>query len=47
MDLQVDALKKAGVHKNRIYSDTASGAKDDRKGLNSCLKALRKVSTPV
>jgi len=42
LDLQRDALKKAGVTKKNIYHDTASGKKDDRPGLEACLKALRK-----
>lgn len=42
LDLQRDALKKAGVTKKNIYHDTASGKKDDRPGLEVCLKALRK-----
>ena len=42
LDLQIDALVKAGVQKENIYSDKASGAKEDRVGLEHCLKALRK-----
>jgi DNA invertase Pin-like site-specific DNA recombinase len=30
-----------GVESNRIYEDLASGRKDDRLGLNACLKALQ------
>ncbi len=41
LDLQIDALKKAGVRKNRLYEDKASGKSDDRPGLTACLKALR------
>lgn len=41
LDLQRDALIKAGVEESQIYSDLASGKKDDRSGLESCLKALR------
>lgn len=41
LDLQVDALVEAGVDKGSIYQDRASGKKDDRPGLDSCLKALR------
>jgi DNA invertase Pin-like site-specific DNA recombinase len=41
LDLQHDALIAAGVAERNIYSDTASGKKDDRPGLESCLKALR------
>ncbi len=39
--LQKDALKSAGVKSKNIYSDKASGKKDERPGLESCLKALR------
>jgi DNA invertase Pin-like site-specific DNA recombinase len=42
LDLQIDALKKAGVRANHIYQDHASGKKDDRPGLAACLKAVRK-----
>lgn len=41
LDLQVDALIDAGVDRKDIYQDQASGKKDDRPGLKSCLKALR------
>ena len=41
LDLQIDALVKSGVTPNHIYSDKASGKKDDRPGLANCLKALR------
>ena len=42
IDLQRDALEKEGVSSGSIYVDTLSGKKDDRPGLNACLKALRK-----
>ena len=42
LDLQKDALLAAGVSERHLYSDTASGKKDDRPGLASCLQALRK-----
>jgi DNA invertase Pin-like site-specific DNA recombinase len=42
IDLQYDALISAGVATAHIYTDTASGRKDDRPGLVNCLKALRK-----
>ena len=41
LDLQRDALVAAGVEDEQIYSDHASGKKDDRPGLDACLKALR------
>ena len=41
LDLQRDALVAAGVAEDQIYSDLASGKKDDRPGLVACLKALR------
>lgn len=45
VDLQLDELIAAGVNKKQIYVDHASGRKDDRPGLESCLKALRKGDT--
>lgn len=45
IDLQLDELIAAGVSKKHIYVDHASGKKDDRPGLESCLKALRKGDT--
>ena len=41
LDLQKDALLAANVPGNQVYSDQASGKKDDRPGLEACLKALR------
>jgi DNA invertase Pin-like site-specific DNA recombinase len=40
-DLQMDALKAAGVAEDAIHVDTASGKRDDRPGLAACLKHLR------
>ncbi len=40
-DLQHDALVKAGVLLEHIYEDAASGRRDNRPGLDACLKALR------
>ncbi len=45
MDLQRDALLAGGVQDEHIYQDFASGKRDDRPGLQSCLKALRKDDT--
>jgi DNA invertase Pin-like site-specific DNA recombinase len=39
LDLQKDALKQAGA--TRIFTDTASGAKAERKGLDEALGYLR------
>lgn len=41
LDLQRDALIEAGVMAKNIYEDEVSGKKDNRPGLNACLKALR------
>ena len=41
LDLQRDALLAAGVDEGRIYTDRASGKKDERPGLEACLKAMR------
>jgi DNA invertase Pin-like site-specific DNA recombinase len=42
LDLQVDALKKAGCDEEAIYTDTISGAKTERPGLNDAISHLRK-----
>jgi DNA invertase Pin-like site-specific DNA recombinase len=47
LDLQRDALSAAGVDPCRIYEDLASGRKDDRPGLASCVKALQPGNTLV
>lgn len=39
--LQEDALIKAGVLKENIYSDMLSGAKKDRPGQKACLERLQ------
>ena len=44
---QRDMLIAAGVEPCRIYEDLASGRKDDRPGLNACLKALQPGNTLV
>ena len=47
LDLQIDAFVEAGVLKNNIYTDKISGIKDDRPGLENCLKALRENDTLI
>jgi DNA invertase Pin-like site-specific DNA recombinase len=47
LELQTDALTKAGVDARRIYSDKASGATVDRPGFVACFKALRSGDTLV
>lgn len=44
-DLQRDALLAAGVDEAQLYEDQASGKREDRPGLTSCLKALREGDT--
>ena len=41
LDLQIDALTNSGVNEENIYTDKISGSKDERPGLENCLKALR------
>jgi DNA invertase Pin-like site-specific DNA recombinase len=45
LDLQTDALEKAGCR--RVFLDTASGAKAERKGLAEALSHLREGDTLV
>jgi len=47
VDLQRDALLQFGVESKYIYEDLASGRKDDRPGLEQCLKALQPHNTLV
>ncbi|MEG3092878.1 recombinase family protein [Sphingomonas sp. PB1R3] len=48
IDLQRDALAKAGVDlDHHLYTDAASGKRDDRPGLDACIKALRHGDTLV
>ena len=47
LDLQRDALLAAGVKPSRLYEDQASGKKDDRPGLDACLKSLRDGDTLI
>ena len=47
LDLQRDALLAAGVEPGHLYEDQASGKRDNRPGLEACLKALRQDDTLV
>ena len=47
LDLQIDALRKAGVPEKRIYQDFASGKTAKRPGLTDCMKALQPGNTLV
>ena len=38
---RADALQAAGVDAGHVYHDVASGVRDDRPGLDSCVRALR------
>ncbi len=38
--LQLDALKKAGCNKDFVFTDTASGVRSNRPGLDNCLAIL-------
>jgi DNA invertase Pin-like site-specific DNA recombinase len=44
-DLQRDALTAAGVGPGQLYEDKASGKREDRPELLSCLKSLRAGDT--
>ena len=46
-DMQETALIEAGVSPDKIYSDMASGASDDREGLKYMLKSLNPGDTVV
>ena len=45
LDLQKDALEKIGCTK--IFTDTASGAQTERKGLDEALEYVREGDTLV
>ena len=45
LDMQIDALKKAGVE--RVFEEKVSGTKTDREQLSEALKILRKDDTFV
>ncbi len=39
--LQLDAMKAQGIDPSDIYKDTITGSRDERPGMDACLKALR------
>jgi DNA invertase Pin-like site-specific DNA recombinase len=41
LNLQIDALKKGGCRRDRIFVDKVSGTRSQRPGLEACLKALK------
>ena len=47
LDLQHDALLATGVAPEQLYADRASGQKEDRPGLATCLQALQPGDTLV
>src|SRR5213082_3355798 len=47
LDLQRDALRKAGVSANHIYTDTITGTKEKRPGLEQALSHLREGDTLI
>jgi DNA invertase Pin-like site-specific DNA recombinase len=47
LDLQRDALRKAGVAAKDLYTDTGTGVKAERPGLQAALSHLREGDTLV
>ena len=47
LNLQIDALKKAGCPKNHIFVDKISGATAQRPGLDKCLAQLQEGDTLI
>jgi DNA invertase Pin-like site-specific DNA recombinase len=47
LDLQMDALKRAGIEDDRIYTEQVSGVKTRRPQLSECIKSLREGDTLV
>ena len=45
LDLQLDALRKAGCGKKDVFTDKTSGAKSARPGLGQCLRKLKTGDT--
>jgi DNA invertase Pin-like site-specific DNA recombinase len=47
LELQLDALQKAGIPKKYIFIDKVSGAKAARPGLDECLSQLNEGDTLI
>ncbi len=47
LQLQLDALEKAGCSKNKIFLDKISGSKAQRPGLDECLAELNTGDTLI
>jgi DNA invertase Pin-like site-specific DNA recombinase len=47
LDQQIDALQRAGVSLDRIYTDKMSGKRDDRAGLAEMMRYVREGDTLV
>ena len=47
VDLQRDALVRAGVDQRHLHTDEASGARDDQPGLKACLDYLSAGDTLI
>ena len=45
LELQIDALEKAGCEKSQIFVDKISGSKSQRPGLDKCLAELTSGDT--
>lgn len=45
LNLQLDALEKAGCSKDKIYVDKISGSKAERPGLEKCLAVIQPGDT--
>ena len=47
LQLQLDAIEKAGCSKSKIFIDKISGVKLERIGLNQCLSELKSGDTLI